>query len=148
MILNSTFRIRIPSTPWALSLTLISHPSTTTTTMATMTRVYYLLIDPEKSPIGNLCSVTVPEDGTVTDLADKIKEHRPHALAHVDAGDLILWKRKEGGSDEDLEECIKNFSKLSDDVEYLNPKMKVANLHLDEMLLVQVPSALHIAPFF
>ena len=116
--------------------------------MATMTRVYYLLIDPEKSPIGNLCSVTVPEDGTVTDLADKIKEHRPHALAHVDAGDLILWKRKEGGSDEDLEECIKNFSKLSDDVEYLNPKMKVANLHLDETLLVQVPSALHIAPFF
>src|SRR5258708_19797971 len=90
MILNSTFRIRIPSTPWALSLTLISHPSTTTTTMATMTRVYYLLIDPEKSPIGNLCSVTVPEDVTVTDLAAKITDHRPHALPLADPRDLIF----------------------------------------------------------
>ena len=119
--------------------------------MATTTTVYYLLIDHEKSPIGNLYSVTVPGDGTVTALTDKIKEHRPRALAHVDAADLIVWKRKEGGSDEDLEECIKNFtfSKQSDDVEYLNPKMKVANLDLDdETLLVQVPSALHIAPFF
>jgi hypothetical protein len=118
-----------------------------------MMEVYFLLIDHNKKPLGDIDGAQVPHDASVITLKDKIKERRPdidHRTGRtVAAAELDVWRCKDRdmgkGSDEDLEENIKGFefSKTGGHVEKVDPRIKVAGLNLApiEVLVVQTPGA-------
>lgn len=116
---------------------------------STSTKVWFLIIDHDCTPMGGLDEVTVPDTLTVAGLRTKIKEKEWHDLGHLDARRLTLFECMD--SSINLKDCYqrnlpnqleKAFS--SNAVQQLGSTQVIASLQLQsKTVIVQVPGALH-----
>jgi hypothetical protein len=111
--------------------------------MANYTKVWCLVIDHEKTPIGAPFDISVASGDSIHDLKRKVKNEKPNALVKIDADNLVVWKCPElcdtdEKNEEQILELIKtvNFS----DERKIAARKRVMNLGLSEndILLVQM----------
>jgi hypothetical protein len=115
-------------------------------------KIWYLLVDHERKPIGRSAKAFVSADTDIEDLTEKIKTEKQHHLAHVNADELEVWKCNdpELSADRPLDKLrdivgrIK-FSKNGDYAVELAAARKVMSLGLrqHELLLIRVPGLGH-----